>query len=973
MPICNPVRRAAPAVLVVFLLIAPARAADRQPQIPELKVERFTLKNGLQVLMLEDHTTPVVALNVWYRVGSKNEDRGRTGLAHLVEHLMFQGSEHHDREYHAPLEKLGAQVNARTSIESTMYLETLPSCGLEPALWLESDRMGFLLPALTQHELDRVRDVVKNEHRQRVESVPYVQSTEDMIEALSSPNEPNGHSAAGSMADLSAATLADVSAFLRTYYTPNNASLAIAGDFKPHEAKRLVEKYFGPLPAGPKVPHLRPNRLRAELSRYVARTEQVPFARTQIVWPTVEAGHADQQALRILAAVLGRLPRENRLYRALIVDAQSAVAASASSRHFQGKGDFVVTISARSGQSLDPLVVIADAQIERLKADGPTEDEVRKVQNSYEASFIRSLESVTRLAALLNANNAEFGDPTSYAGRLRKLFAVTPDDVKAVARKYLTGARVRLDINPGTVTTRAAERVVDRSASPASRRSARPSTPKATAPLVDPNGNQDASSGAAPLANSGAFDRSKMPEIGSNPPFTPPPVVRRKLSNGLEILIAERHQLPTLTLWLICRGGDNVAPPGKEGLSGMTAHLMREGTTSRDAMKLAGELSEIGAILSSNGGLEWTSLSLSTLTRYEAKALDLFADVLLHPSFPKQDLARIRTQRLAALSRRRNDASAIAGFVFPKLLYGSSHPYGRTETISSVAALARDDAIHFYEKVFLPNNAALIAAGDTTPDAITAKLEEALKGWKSGEPPQWKYPDPPSPKSTTVYLVDRPAAVQSVLAVGHVGVPRNTPDFFSLLVTNGALGGQFSSRINLNLREERGFAYGAGSGFFFRAGPGPFAASALVETTNTKPALVELLREIKDITGSRPITDDELAFAKDRLIKIFPARFETTSGQAGALSELAAFRLADDYFTTYQSKIEAVSGQDVASVARKYIDFDHLTILVVGDRKVIEAELKELSSSQVVHVLDRDGNPPTDLGADQAGAGSGAR
>ncbi len=970
MPLLNRVRLTAAAVFVALVTAAPAHAADRQPQIPELKVEKYALNNGLEVLLLEDHTTPMVGVNIWYKVGSKNEKRGRTGFAHLFEHLMFEGSQHHDRDYHATLEKLGAQINGSTNIDRTNYFETLPSRGLELALWLESERMGFLLPALTQHKLDNVRDVVKNERRQRIDDVPYGQSTEDMIAVLSSPTRPEEHSVIGSMTDLSAASLADVSGFFRAYYAPNNASLAIAGDFKPREAKRLVEKYFGPLAAGPRVPTLRPNRLMAELSRYVARTEPVSQARTQLVWPTVERGHPDEQALEILAAVLGQLPRENRLYRRLVVDEEVAVQANAVSRPIELRGSFVVTMTARPGQSLDLLVKIAEAQIERLKEEGPTEGEVTRAQNFLEASLIFSLQSMTRLADFLNANNVEFGDPRAYAGRLRKLFAVTPSGVKSVARKYLAGGRARLDINPGPVTPRAAKATVDRRKNPASRQSARPTTPNAADALVDRKGQSDTgTAAAAALATNGTFDRSKMPEVGPNPEFTPPPVVRRKLANGLEVLIAERHQLPILTLRLICRGGENIAPPGKEGLSALTAHLLREATESRDAMKLAGELSEIGASLTSNGALESTGLSLSTLSRHEAKAIELFADVLLHPSFPKRDLARIRTQRLAALLRRRDDAVGIAGLVFPKLLYGSSHPYGRTETISSVEGLTRDDAVHFYNKVFLPNNSALIVAGDTTPDAITAELEQALHGWKPGEPPHATYPDPPPPKPLSVYLVDKPAAALSVLAVGHVGARRNTPDYFALVVMNGALGGQFSSRINLNLREDKGYTYGAQSRFTFRQGPGPFEASARVQTAKTTEALVELLKEIKGITGPRPVTDPELAFAKNRLIESLPARFGTTLGQAGTLSELAVFGLADDYFTKYQSKIEAVTKEDVARVASKYIDFEHLTILVVGDRKVIEPKLKEMPEARVVHVLDAEGNPQTEAGSDSAGRG----
>ena len=933
MHVANRVQRIAVTLLLTFYPTAMVDAADRKPQVPDLKVEKYALPNGLEVLMLEDHTTPVVGVNLWYKVGSKNETTGRTGFAHLFEHMMFQGSEHHDKEYFGPIEKLGAQINGSTNTDRTNYFETLPSNGLELALWLESDRMGFLLPALTQAKLDNQRDVVKNERRQSVDNVPYGQSREKVLEAMYPPEHPYHHSVIGSMADLSAASRADVSAFFRTYYTPNNASLAIVGDFKPEEARRLVEMYFGPIPSGSKVAKLAASIPKLGGPKHITMTDRVSLARVQLAWPTVERGHADESALDVLGSVLGLLPKENRLYRTLVFEKQLAVQATASSRLSELAGTFDVMITARPGQELDELVKIADEQIERLKKDGPTEEEIVKCQNGDEAGLTFSLQSATRLADFLNGNNVQDGDPKSYVDQMKRLFAVTPEDVKRVANKYLTAERVRLDVNPGPPTPRAAEAVVDRSA-------------------------QQAAAAPSTVAIKDSFDRSKMPVIGPNPTFTPPPVVRRKLSNGLEVLIAERHQLPILSLRLVARGGDNLVPVGKEGMARLSASLMTEGTVTRDALKLAGELSEIGASLIASGGQETSSLSLSTLTKHEAKALDLFADVLLHPGFPGKDLERLRKQALAALMRRRDSAGGIAAVVFPKLLYGTGHPYGRQDTIASVTGLTCDDMIHFYKTILLPNNSALIVAGDTTPDVITAKLEEVLKDWKSGEAPEVKYPQPPAPpKGVTVYLVDKPAAAQSVLSVGKVGVPRNTPDYFPLVVMNAALGGQFSSRINLNLREDKGYSYGARSSFDFLQGPGPFEAGGSVQTAVSKEALVELFKEITDINGLRPLTEAELAFAKDRLIKGFPSRFETGLGQASALSDLFIYHLPDDYFTTYQSKIEAVTKKDADRVAKKYLEPEEMTVLVVGDRKVVEPKLKELPYAQDLRVLDPDGNP----------------
>ena len=572
-----------------------------------------------------------------------------------------------------------------------------------------------------------------------------------MLEALYPPDHPYHHSVIGSMADLSAASRADVSAFFRTYYTPNNASLAIVGDFKPEEAKRLVQMYFGSIPSGPKVAKLNPTIPKLGGPKHVTMTDRVSLARVQLAWPTVERGHPDESALEVLGSVLGQLPKENRLYRTLVFDKQLAVQAVASSRLSELAGTFDVMMTARPGQKLDELVKIADEQIERLKKERPTEEEIVKAQNGDKASLIFSLQSATRLADFLNGNNVHDGDPKSYADRMKKLFAVTPDDVKRVANKYLTADRVRLDVNPGAPTPRAPEVIVDRA-------------------------GQQAADAPTTVAVKDSFDRGKMPVVGPNPAFTPPPVIRRKLSNGLEVLIAERHQLPILSLRLVARGGDNLVPAGKEGLAELTATLLTEGTQTRDALKLAGELSEIGETLNANGGQETSSLFLSTLTKHEAKALDLFTDVLLHPAFTEKDLERERKQALAALMRRRDSAGGIASVVFPKLLYGPGHPYGRHDTPESVTGLTRDDMVHLFKTAFLPNNAALVVVGDTTPEVITAKLEEALKGWKAGEEPEWKYPTPPEPpKGVTVYLVDKPSAAKSVLSVGKVGVPAVHP------------------------------------------------------------------------------------------------------------------------------------------------------------------------------------------------------
>jgi zinc protease len=912
----------------------PARAELRRPQIPELKIETYTLSNGLTVILHEDHKTPVVAVNVLYKVGSKDEKPGRTGFAHLFEHMMFQGSKNHDTDYFLPLEKLGAQLNGSTAEDQTVYYETVPSNALELALWLEADRMGFLLPSMTQQKLDNQRDVVKNERRQSVDNVPYGQAEEALLEALYPVDHPYHHSVIGSMADLSAAAMSDVAAFFRTHYVPNNAILGVAGDFSPSQAKDWIEKYFGPISRGPDVKP--PKRSVPSLSaeKHIRLTDAVSLPRAQLVWPTVPTSHPDEPALDVLAAVLGGLPKENRLFRALMYDRQLAAGVDAShpTQHLSGK--FEVELNARPGEKLDELVKIADAEIERLRKEGPTPLEVRKAQTERESGLIMGLQSATRKAAVLNQSMESFGDPLGYRTELAKVFAVTPEDVTRVARQYLGAKRIELDVLPGAPASRPAEASVDRSKQE---------------PLVSP----------ALAEIKDTFDRSVMPKLGPTPYYVPPRFDRRALSNGLKLLIVERHELPIVTLGLIVKSGEISTPNGKEGLGSITASLLDEGTKTRDSLQIAGEQAEIGAALAAAGELESTTFSLTTLTRHLERGLDLYADVILNPSFPEKELQRLKLQRLAQLQARADDAEQTAAAVFPRLIYGLDHPYGRPDdgTPASIRSITRDDTVAFYKRIMVPANAALVIVGDIRPDTITAAIEARLKTWSPGPIPQAPSvtpPAPPPPKG--VYLIDKPSAAQSVLKVGKIGAARKSSDFFSLRVMNEILGGQFTSRINMNLREDKGYSYGAASDFSYLRGPGPFEVSATVQTAVTKESLVEIIKELTDITDKRPVTDAELAFAKQGIVRGFPSRFETTFGVAGQIAVLVDFDLPDDEFSHYQARVEAVTKADVDRVAREYITPAGMSILIVGDRSQVEGPLKSLPFAPSIQRLDTDGN-----------------
>jgi len=918
------------------------REGPRQPQVPVLKVERYTLPNGLEVILHEDHKTPVVSVNVCYKVGSQDEVRGRTGFAHLFEHMMFQGSMHSDSDYFLPLEKLGADLNGETTEDQTMYYETVPSNALELALWLESDRMGFLLPALTQEKLDNQRDVVKNERRQTVDNVPYGQVEETLLRALYPVDHPYHHSVIGSMADLSAARLENVAAFFRLYYVPNNAILCVAGDFRPEVAKRWIEKYFGALPRGWEVLRPKPSVPILSAAKSISMTDAVSLPRAQLIWPTVPVNHPDEAALDVLASVLGGLSKENRLFRALVYDRRLATEVDASHPTHLLAGTFEIDLyarpraDARPAEQLAEIVKLADAQIERLKDEGPSALEVLKSQNARESELIMGFQSVTHKASTLSQSAATLGDPLAYRTELARVLAVTAADVKRVAGKYLGTRRIEIDIIPGPPASRAPETPVD---------------PKSQAPLADP----------LVVAVKDDFDRSAMPRLLPTPRYSPPRFERRKLANGLELRIVERHDLPIVTLDLVVKSGETLTPKGKEGLASITASLLDEGTKTRDALQIAGELAEIGSTVGAGGELEATTVSLTTLARHLERGMDLFADVILNPSFPDKELSRLKLERLAHLKARADDPEQTAAAVFPRLIYGVDHAYGRPElgTAASVESLTRDDVMAFYRKIMVPGNATLVVVGDVRTDAVVPALEVRFRSWKSGpvpeNPPVSAAPSPAGGRP--VYWIDKLAAAQSVLTVGKVGAARKSADFFALLVMNTVLGGQFGSRINMNLREEKGYSYGAQSSFSFLRGPGPFEAGGTVQTAVTRPALVELLKELTDIAGPRPVTQAELGFAKQRIIQGFPHRFETTFGVAAQLAALAGADLPDDEFEHYQRRIEAVSKADVDRVARQYITPESMSVLVVGDRSQIEASILSLPFVQRIERLDTQGNP----------------
>jgi zinc protease len=973
--------------------------------LPPINYTEFRLANGLRVILHEDHSTPIVAVNIWYHVGSKNEVPGRTGFAHLFEHMMFQGSKHYNKDYFVPLQEAGGSLNGSTNSDRTNYWEVVPSNFLELALWLESDRMGYLLDALTEEKLANQRDVVKNEKRQNYDNRPYGLVAAKMAETLYPKDHPYHWLTIGELEDIAAATREDVSDFFRRFYTPNNASLVIAGDFDPKEARRLAEKYFAPLKRGPEVKPVRLAQPRLDKEIRLTMEDRVSLPRLYMTWHSTPQWRAGDAELDTLATVLAG-NKGSRLYKSLVYEKQIAQDVSAFQNSREIAGQFQIVATAKPGKTLAALEQAIGEEIAKIKSTPPTAEEMERAYNAREAAYVYSLQTVGGFGGKsdqINQYAVYLNKPGAFQEDLARYRAVTAEDVRRVAAEYLSDKRLVLSVTPRATGKTTGDPVpagpTEAIASPSKQTAGlqaggsvpTPTQTPSTAPTASqssaeakstdkPAGAQtqtkaeaDATrpAGATPpmSAAPGAHteetqDTSKLgglyvqPKPQPDPVFTLPRIERRKLSNGLEVLIVNHKELPVVSLNLVLKTGAAADPLARAGLASFTAALIDEGTKTRNALDISNQLAAIGARLGTGADWDLTGMNLLTLTRHLDRALEIYADVITNPTFPESELKLQRDTRLAALLQRRDDANSIAAIVYASLLYGREHPYGHPliGDYASVGAITNEEVKRFYETYYRPGNATLIVVGDAAAETLMPKLERAFSNWKNADVPAVNIPAPPGRDKAAVYLVDKPGAAQSVIAIGQIGLPRSTPDYFPLLVMNTLLGGQFTSRVNMNLRENKGYTYGARTSFDYRRAAGPFAASAGVQTAVTKESVVEFLKELKGVRGEIPVTPAELEFSKQAIIRGFPRSFETPEQISGRLTDIVLYNLPDDYFNNYIANIRAVTMADVMRVAKRYLDPSKMAILVVGDRKIVEPGLRSLDElGSTLTLVDIDG------------------
>jgi len=932
---------AAVAALVIGLTAAiPATAQDGKLKLPEIKYETYTLPNGLKVITHEDHRLPLVAVDLWYHVGPLNERPGRTGFAHLFEHMMFEGSEHVGEKAHIKyVQGAGAtDVNGTTDFDRTNYFETLPANQLELGLWLESDRMGFLMEGLNRELLTNQRDVVRNERRQG-EGRPYAAAGEAVAHLLYPAGHPYFGDVIGSHADIEAARIADIRDFHQQFYTPNNASIAIAGDFDPKQLKEMLTKYFGPIPAGPKVDPVTTVTPPITSQKRETVTDTVRLPQVTIAWLTPPAYSPGSYDVSAAMFALGGA-KASRLDQALVYKTQVAQRVSCYNRPNKLNGSAECTVVAKPGVKLEDLEATVWSEIAKLQTDGPTTEEVEAAKAG---ELTRKITGLQRLggfggvADTLDEYNQYTGDPGYLPKDLAAQAAVSVASAKAAAVKYLTkDSAVVVYCVPGKKVLNDVPR------SPADT----DANVKITNPYTDEFEKSQEWRKTVPKAGPPVTVHLPVPET-----FT--------LANGLKVYVVEEKALPVLSAALVTRAGSENNPADKAGLASLTAQVMGEETTTRDLKQLADAQERIGVRIGVMASMDATGSSMTVLTNHTHEGMDLFADVIEHPAFKTEDLERLRRQRLVGIQQETDSVASMAQRVGPKLVY-ADQPYGvsQTGTTESVTALTREDVTGFYAAHYGPADSALVLAGDITPAEARKLAEQYFGKWTGHASAGLTLPPAPSLPATHVVILDKPGAPQSALYAYGLGVPANSPDLQTLQVMNYVLGGSFASRINMNLREKNGYTYGANSQYAFYRGGGPFIAGGLVRTDVTGPAATQLMYEIKRFPTTPP-TEAELNEAKVARIQSLPGQFETTQAIAGSMGAIFLYDRPLDYYATLPAKYRAVTAADVTRVAAADVHPDQLIIVAAGDRAKIEPQLKAADLGPV-EVRDINGKLVTD-------------
>ncbi|MCH2085015.1 MAG: insulinase family protein [Saprospiraceae bacterium] len=887
------------------------------PDDIDIPYKKYVLSNGLRLIVHEDHKAPIVAVNVWYHVGSKNEKVGKSGFAHLFEHLMFNGSENFNDDYFQALERIGGtDLNGTTNTDRTNYFQNVPLAALDQVLWLESDRMGHLLGAIDQAKLDEQRGVVQNEKRQG-ENQPYGLQWELMQKAMFPKGHPYSWTTIGEMEDLNAASLEDVHEWFKSYYGAANAVIAVAGDVKPEAVYEKVQKYFGDIAPGPTL--VRPEVNIPVRTRDTRQSfqDRVPESRVVMAWNTPEWGTEEDAYLNLAANILSS-GKTSRLYKKLIYQDQTASSAAAFTWTKEIAGNFIIQANVKPGVEIDVVENTINEILEEFLKNGPNEQELNRVKAEYFSGFIKGIERIGGFGGKSDilAQNEVYGkSPDFYKETLDIIAKATPADIQKVANRWLSQGRHTLICTPF------------------------PDYAAATSSL-------DRSQGPPPLGEPAA---AKFPDLQ-----------RTRLSNGLEVILAKREGVPTIVMDMMFDAGYAADKAEKAGTASLAMNMIDEGTQSRNALQINEELQMLGASLFSSADLDASYISMNTLKPSLDASLDLFADVVMNPSFPQSDFDRLKNQRMVQIQREKSTPIQMALRVFPKYFYGEDHAYSMPFTGSgheaTVQAMTREDVMQYYTDWIKPNNATLIVVGDVEMAALKAKLESRFKGWEKGKTPKKNIARVTKKSTGTLYLMDRPESQQSVIFGGYLVDPYGKVSEIARESMINILGGDFTSRLNMNLREDKHWAYGAGTFLPSAKGQRPMIAYAPVQTDKTKESIQEIIKEFEMFVDNKPITQEEFDKVTKNTVLQLPGQWETNNAVSNSLNELVKYKLDDNYFQTYDKQVRGMDLSDVRQLAKKLVRPDDLQFFVVGDKAKVLPGLKELGFENII-VLDADGNP----------------
>jgi len=882
----------------------------------DIPFKKYTLDNGLTLVVHEDHKAPIVTVNIWYHVGSKNEKPGKSGFAHLFEHLMFNGSEHFNTDYFKALESIGAtDLNGTTNTDRTNYFQNVPLSAFDQVLWLESDRMGHLLGVIDQPRLDEQRGVVQNEKRQG-ENQPYGREWEMATKASYPAGHPYSWTVIGSMEDLNAASLEDVKEWFKTYYGPANATLVIAGDVKPDDVLEKVKKYFGNIPSGPTLARHTVNIAKRTEDTRQYYQDRVTESRVSMMWNVPQWGTQEGAYLSLASSILTS-GKSSRLYKKLVYEDQSSSYAFSYVDKQEISGNFYIGIGIKPGQDYEKVEATANTLLKEFLDKGVTEQELQRVKSEYFAGFMKGMERIGGFGGksdVLAESQVYGGSPDYYKKELQWIASATPADIQAVAKKWLTSGKHTIICTPF--------------------------------PNYQVSGSET--------------DRSKLPALTTQPPSSFPDFQKVTLKNGMKVVLAQRKGVPTIAADLMFDAGYASDQFAKTGTASLAMNLMDEGTQSMSALQISDKLQSIGTSVYTFSDLDASYVRMDALKASLDESLDVFSDVVLNPAFAQNEFTRLQQEQISDIKREQTDPFSMVLRVFPKFLYGEGHAYSQPFSGSgyeeSVSKITRDDILKFYTTWIKPNNATLVVVGDIEMKDLVAKVEKRFGAWKQGEIPKKNLAPVTVKQSNKLYLMDRPESEQSVIITGYLVDPYGKLPEISREAFVNVFGGDFMSRINMNLREDKHWSYGAGVFMPGAKGQRPFIAFAPVQTDKSEQSMQELNKEFKAIVGDKPVTQEEFDRNKNNTIMALPGQYETNRAVRQSLNTMNKYGLPDDYYKTYESKVRALTLEEVRKVGKQLVDPTKLNWFAVGDKEKIMEDLKKMGFDEII-IIDADGNP----------------